>query len=103
MAVILGRTVRDVPESEAFDAVLGVCSANDVSARWWQKEGAGGQFCRGKSFDTFCPLGPRVVPISEIDDLQNLSIQSRVSGEVMQSSSTKLMNFTVGYLVAELS
>ena len=103
LAVILGRSVRDVPESEALDAVLGVCCANDVSARWWQKEGAGGQFCRGKSFDTFCPLGPRVVPVDEVGDLQDLSIRCRVSGEVMQSSSTKLMNFTAAFLIAELS
>ncbi len=66
LAVVIGEPARDVPKDRAFDVVLGYCCANDVSARWWQKEGSGGQFSRGKSFDTFCPLGPRVTPASEV-------------------------------------
>ena len=74
LAVILGRDAIDVSEDEAMSYVLGYCCANDVSARWWQKKGAGGQFNRGKSFDTFCPLGPTVVAASEIADPHNLNI-----------------------------
>jgi 2-keto-4-pentenoate hydratase/2-oxohepta-3-ene-1,7-dioic acid hydratase in catechol pathway len=103
LALIIGEKARDVAEADAIEVLLGVCCANDVSARWWQKKGSGGQFCRGKSFDTFCPLGPSVVPASEAGDLQGLSIQSRVSGETMQSSSTGKMIFSVAYLIAELS
>ncbi|MHC4992172.1 MAG: fumarylacetoacetate hydrolase family protein, partial [Planctomycetota bacterium] len=69
LAVIIGRPVRDVAEDEALDAVASYAIANDVSARWWQRHGAGGQFVRGKSFDTFCPLGAPV-PAERVDDPQ---------------------------------
>lgn len=103
LAVVLGRACRDVAEPDALDAVLGYCIANDVSARWWQKEGAGGQFCRGKSFDTFCPLGPRLTPAAQIRDPQSLRLETRLNGEVVQSASTNQMMFPVAYLIAELS
>ena len=95
--------IRDATPAQALDALLGVCCANDVSARWWQKEGAGGQFHRGKSFDTFCPLGPAVVPIVEVGDLQRLRITTRLNGEVMQDASTREMLFPAGELLAEIS
>lgn len=103
LAVILGAPARDVPESRAMDVVLGYCCANDVSARWWQKEGAGGQFTRGKSFDSFCPLGPKVVPASEVPDPQALRLTTVVSGEPMQDGRTADMLFPVATLIAELS
>ena len=103
LAVIIGERCRDVPESRALEYVLGACCANDVSARWWQKEGSGGQFCRGKSFDTFCPMGPVVRTLDEIGDLQSLAIECRVAGETMQRASTADMIFSVASLVAELS
>lgn len=106
LAVVLGRDVRDVDESEVLEAdgpVLGYCCANDVSARWWQKEGGGGQFYRGKSFDTFCPLGPRVTPASAIDDPMKLRLVTRLNGEVMQDGTTGDMTFGVARLIAELS
>lgn len=102
LAVIIGRDCRDVPASRALDYLCGYACANDVSARWWQREGSGGQFCRGKSFDTFCPLG-RVVPASTIGDPQSLAIRTRLNGTVMQESNTRLMLFPVATLVAELS
>lgn len=102
LAVIIGRDCRDVPASRALDYLRGYACANDVSARWWQREGSGGQFCRGKSFDTFCPLG-RVVPASTIGDPQSLAIRTRLNGTVMQESNTRLMLFPVATLVAELS
>ncbi|MEM1329916.1 MAG: fumarylacetoacetate hydrolase family protein [Planctomycetota bacterium] len=103
LAVILAEPCRDVPEEQALSKVLGYCCANDVSARWWQKKGSGGQFIRGKSFDTFCPMGPRVTPASEVPDPQALRVVTRVSGDVMQDASTGLMMFSVATLIAELS
>lgn len=98
-----GQPVRDVPPDEALACVLGYCCANDVSARWWQKEGSGGQFYRGKSFDTFCPLGPALVPAVEVPNPQHLRIQTRVNGTTMQDSNTSDMIFSVATLIAEIS
>lgn len=103
LAVILGRPARDVSETEAMGCVLGYCAANDVSARWWQKKGSGGQFCRGKSFDTFCPLGPWVARADDIEDPQSLLLETRLNGEVMQRDTTARMIFPIEYLIAELS
>jgi 2-keto-4-pentenoate hydratase/2-oxohepta-3-ene-1,7-dioic acid hydratase in catechol pathway len=102
LAVVIDRDCRDVPLDDALAFVRGYACANDVSARWWQKDGSGGQFCRGKSFDTFCPLGP-VVPAAEVGDPQSLAIRTRLNGVVMQQSTTALMLFPVATLVAELS
>ena len=102
LAVIIGRTCRDVAERDAFSVVRGYAAANDVSARWWQREGSGGQFSRGKSFDTFCPIGA-VTPVSAVPDPQNLRIVTRVNGEVMQDSNTSMMLHTVARIVADLS
>ena len=74
-----------------------------MSAQWWQKQGSGGQFCRGKSLDTFCPLGPRVVPAAEVADPQKLGVVCRVNGKVMQDDTTANMMFPVAQLLAELS
>ena len=103
LAVIIGHHAKDVSETNALDYVLGYCCANDVSARWWQKKGSGGQFCRGKSFDTFCPLGPIVVARERIKDMQNLGVVCRVNGQEMQNASTSQMIFPVKTLIAELS
>jgi 2-keto-4-pentenoate hydratase/2-oxohepta-3-ene-1,7-dioic acid hydratase in catechol pathway len=102
LAVIIGRDCVDVSEERALDAVAGYAAANDVTARWWQREGGGGQFCRGKSFDTFCPIGP-MVPASAVPDPQALRIVTRVNGIVMQDASTSLMIHPVARLVTELS
>lgn len=107
LAIVIGRPARDISEAQARDAasgyVLGYCIANDVSARWWQKQGSGGQFCRGKSFDTFCPLGPRITPASAVPDPGNLRLRTMLNDEVVQSASTGEMMFSPAYLVAELS
>jgi 2-keto-4-pentenoate hydratase/2-oxohepta-3-ene-1,7-dioic acid hydratase in catechol pathway len=102
LAVIIGREARDVPAREALSFVSGYAAANDVSARWWQKKGSGGQFVRGKSFDTFCPIGA-AAPASAVIDPQALRIVTRVNGEVMQDASTAGMIFPVARLIAELS
>jgi 2-keto-4-pentenoate hydratase/2-oxohepta-3-ene-1,7-dioic acid hydratase in catechol pathway len=103
LAVVIGRAARDVPRERAFEYVLGYCAANDVSARWWQKSGSGGQFWRGKSFDTFCPLGPRVVPAAEVGDPGKLKVMTKVNGVVMQDGTTGDMIFPVDVLISELS
>ncbi|MCH2138733.1 MAG: fumarylacetoacetate hydrolase family protein [Phycisphaerales bacterium] len=102
LAVILGTDCRDVAQDDALACVHGYAVANDVSARWWQKQGSGGQWIRGKSFDTFCPLSDPV-PASTVDDPQQLTLITRLNGEVMQHSSTSNMIFSVASLIAELS
>ena len=107
LAVIIGKDCKDVSRENAMEFVLGFTCANDVSARWWQKKGSGGQFCRGKGFDTFCPLGPRVVTLEELEsnghDVNDLRIVCRVNGDVMQDASTNQMMFPVDVLIEELS
>jgi 2-keto-4-pentenoate hydratase/2-oxohepta-3-ene-1,7-dioic acid hydratase in catechol pathway len=76
--------------------------ANDVTARWWQREGGGGQFCRGKGFDTFCPMSA-IMPASAVPDPQALRIVTRLNGVVMQDSPTSMMLHSVARIVAELS
>lgn len=102
-----GKPCKDVSRDEAMDWVLGLSCANDVSARWWQKQGSGGQFCRGKGFDTFCPIGPRVVTVAELAaaglDVDDLKIECRVNGETMQSARTSQMMFPAAVLIEELS
>jgi 2-keto-4-pentenoate hydratase/2-oxohepta-3-ene-1,7-dioic acid hydratase in catechol pathway len=93
---------RDVSLADAMNHVLAYCVANDVSARWWQKEGAGGQFYRGKSFDTFCPISTPVAAAS-IADPQGLSIVTKVNGHTMQDGTTRDMIFSVAALIHEIS
>lgn len=102
LAFILGRDAKDVPEDRALSFVSGYAAANDVSARWWQREGGGGQFSRGKSFDTFCPIGP-VAPAASVPDPQALRIVTRVNGRVMQDAPTSGMIRTVARIIAEVS
>lgn len=103
LAVVIGKPGRDIPEADALDHVLGYTCANDVSARWWQKKGSGGQWVRGKGFDSFCPLGPALVTADEVPDPQVLTLTTTVNGEVMQQGHTKDMIFPVAELIAFLS
>jgi 2-keto-4-pentenoate hydratase/2-oxohepta-3-ene-1,7-dioic acid hydratase in catechol pathway len=103
LAVIIGRDCRNVAPARALDHVLAYTCANDVSARDWQKERGGGQWCRGKSFDTFCPLGPCLVTPDEIPDPQRLHVRFRLNGETRQSAPTSSMQFQVADLIAFLS
>ena len=102
LALIVGRDCRDVPEQDALSVLAGYAAANDVTARWWQREGGGGQFCRGKGFDTFCPIGA-IVPVSAVRDPQSLRVVTRLNGTVMQDSSPSLMLHPVARIIAELS
>jgi len=101
LAVIIGRTARRVSEAEALEFVFGYSLINDVSARDLQF--GDGQWTRGKSLDTFAPLGPFITTRDEIEDVQTLKIEGVLNGEVMQSSNTSRMIFKVAYLVSYLS
>jgi 2-keto-4-pentenoate hydratase/2-oxohepta-3-ene-1,7-dioic acid hydratase in catechol pathway len=101
LAVIIGRTARRVSEAEALEYIFGYSLINDVSARDLQF--GDGQWTRGKSLDTFAPLGPFITTRDEIEDVQTLKIEGVLNGEVMQSSNTSKMIFKVAYLVSYLS
>jgi 2-keto-4-pentenoate hydratase/2-oxohepta-3-ene-1,7-dioic acid hydratase in catechol pathway len=101
LAVIIGRTARNVPEADALDHVAGYTCANDVSARDCQRR-RDKQWARAKSFDTFCPLGP-VMATADAIDSANVAIRSELNGEGMQDSTTADMIFPVRFLVSYLS
>lgn len=103
LAVVIGKACKNVSRERALDYVLGYTCANDVSARDWQKNFGGGQWCRGKSFDTFAPLGPCLVTRDEIPDPNALRIRTLINQEVMQESNTSDMIFDVPRLIEFLS
>jgi 2,4-diketo-3-deoxy-L-fuconate hydrolase len=100
LGVVMGARVKDVSQENAFAAVRGYVCANDVSARDLQF--ADGQWTRGKSPDTFCPVG-RLVPAAEISDPHDLRIQAIVSGEVLQDSSTANLIFGIDEIISYAS
>jgi 2-keto-4-pentenoate hydratase/2-oxohepta-3-ene-1,7-dioic acid hydratase in catechol pathway len=101
LAVVMGRRGRDIPEEHALDYVAGYMPLNDVSARDWQHRTS--QWTIGKTPDTFCPMGPALVTADEVPDVQNLSLRTIVSGEVLQEGHTSLMIFPVRHLIADMS
>lgn len=101
LGVVIGRTARRVREEDALNYVFGYTVINDVSARDLQFSDK--QWVRGKSLDTFCPVGPLIVTADEIPDPQALAVRCRVNGETRQDSSTAEMIFGVRHLVAFLS
>jgi 2-keto-4-pentenoate hydratase/2-oxohepta-3-ene-1,7-dioic acid hydratase in catechol pathway len=101
LGVVIGTRTRRVSEGKALDAVRGYIAVNDVSARDLQF--ADGQWTRGKSPDTFCPIGPRLTPREEIDDPQALGIKCELNGEIMQDSSTSQMIFGVAEIIAYIN
>ncbi len=103
LAVVIGKTCKNVSKQNALDHVLGYTCANDVSARDWQVKRGGGQWCRGKTFDTFAPLGPCLVTKDEIPNPNNLKIKTVLNGETMQDWNTNDMIFDVPTLIEFLS
>jgi 2,4-didehydro-3-deoxy-L-rhamnonate hydrolase len=101
LGVVIGSRVRGVSRENALEAVRGYLCLNDVSARDLQF--ADGQWTRGKSPDTFCPVGPELVPASEVSDPQALAIKAILNGEVMQDSSTANMVFGVAEVIEFIS
>jgi 2-keto-4-pentenoate hydratase/2-oxohepta-3-ene-1,7-dioic acid hydratase in catechol pathway len=103
LAVVIGKRCKNVAREKALDFVLGYTCANDVSARDWQGKWGGSQWCRGKTFDTFAPLGPCLVLRDEIPDPAALKIRTVLNGKVMQDWRTDDMIFDVPTLIAFLS
>jgi len=103
LAVVIGTECKNVSREEAMNYVLGYTIANDVSARDWQKQWGGSQWCRGKTFDTFCPVGPALVTPAGLKDPQNLAIRTRVNGVAMQQSNTRDMIFSIAQIIEFLS
>jgi len=103
LAVVIGRECYNVSKSQALDYVLGYTCANDVSARDWQIEKGGSQWCRGKTFATFCPLGPWMVTSDEIPNPNELTIKTVLNGQTMQDWNTNDMIFDVPTLIEFLS
>ena len=103
LAVVIGKKTKNVSAASALDYVFGYTIGNDISARRWQKHGGGGQWVRGKSFDTFCPLGPVLVTTDLVPDPQQLRLQCFLNGELMQDANTSYMIFSVAELIEYLS
>ena len=101
LAVEIGRTGRRIAEDDALDFVAGYRCANDVSARNLQYGDK--QWTRGKGFDTFCPLGDRLVPVSELGDGSGLRVVQRLNGELFQDGDTSDLVFGVRRLIAHAS
>jgi 2-keto-4-pentenoate hydratase/2-oxohepta-3-ene-1,7-dioic acid hydratase in catechol pathway len=103
LAIVIGKKAKNVSQEDALHYVFGYCCANDVSARDWQIEKQKKQWARGKSFDTFCPLGPCIITGDEIPAPNNLHIRSILNGQIMQDSNTSDMIFDVPSLISDLS
>jgi acylpyruvate hydrolase len=101
LAVIIGKKASNIPEDEAMGYVAGYTAANDVSAR--DAQSADGQWVRGKSFDTFCPIGPFVITADALPDPHTLDIRCRVNGMTVQDSNTRELIFKIPYLIAYIS
>jgi 2-keto-4-pentenoate hydratase/2-oxohepta-3-ene-1,7-dioic acid hydratase in catechol pathway len=102
LGVVIGRTAKYVSEAEALDYVAGYCTVHDVSERAFQTERSG-QWTKGKSCDTFGPIGPWLVTKDEIADPQNLGLWLKVNGETVQDGSTRTMVYGCAFLVSYLS
>jgi 2-keto-4-pentenoate hydratase/2-oxohepta-3-ene-1,7-dioic acid hydratase in catechol pathway len=103
LAVVIGRECRNASVADAKDYILGYTCANDVTARDWQKEWGGGQFCRSKSFDGFCPLGPCLVTADEFSNPDDCMVRGYLNGELMQEASTKDLIASISEVIAFLS
>lgn len=103
LAVVMGKKAKNIMPDKAMDYIMGYTCANDVSARDWQFDKQKGQWARGKSFDTFCPLGPWIVTKEEIDDPNNIGIRCIINDQTVQESKTSEMIFNVQNIVSNLS
>jgi 2-keto-4-pentenoate hydratase/2-oxohepta-3-ene-1,7-dioic acid hydratase in catechol pathway len=103
LGVIIGCECKNISRKDALNYVLGYTIANDVSARDWQKLWGGSQWCRAKTFDTFCPLGPAYVTSDNIKNPNDLAISTRLNGVSMQKSNTRDMIFSVAEIIEFLS
>tara|TARA_Y100001970_G_scaffold281985_1_gene393890 strand:- start:4913 stop:5755 length:843 start_codon:yes stop_codon:yes gene_type:complete len=102
LGIIIGKETKNISEEEAHESILGYCLVNDISEREWQIEKMG-QWVKGKSHDTFGPIGPYIVTKDEISDVNNLNLSLDINGKRMQTGNSKTMIFNVYYLVSYLS
>ena len=102
LGIVIGTETKNIPENEAANHILGYCLVNDLSEREWQIEKLG-QWVKGKSHDTFGPVGPYLVTSDEIKDVNNLKLTLDVNGKRMQTGNTNKMIFNVYYIVSYLS
>jgi 2-keto-4-pentenoate hydratase/2-oxohepta-3-ene-1,7-dioic acid hydratase in catechol pathway len=103
LVVVIGKTAKNIAPDKAMEYIFGYTCANDVSARDWQIKKQKKQWARGKSFDTFCPLGPWIVTKDEIEDPDQLEIRTILNGQVLQEAVTSDMIFHVREIVSNLS
>ena len=101
IAIVIGKKAKYVKEEEAQDYIIGYCICNDISEREWQKD-RGGQWVKGKSGDTFGPLGPYLVTKDEIRDPSNLNLTLDLNGKRRQTGNTSLMIFFFYFLIYEI-
>ena len=102
LVIVIGKEARYVSEADAFDHVAGFAVGHDVSERAFQRE-RGGQYVKGKSADTFAPVGPWLVPTGSVEDVQALAIRSKVNGDLRQDSNTRYMVFGAAFAVSYIS
>ena len=102
IAFVVGKEAKQISEIDAPNYIFGYCLVNDVSEREWQMEKLG-QWVKGKSADTFGPIGPYLVTRDEIKDIQNLNMNLEVNGKNMQKGNTNKMIFNINYLLSYLS
>ena len=103
LGIIIGKQTKNISEDKSMDHIFGFCIVNDVSEREYQLERSNGQWDKGKAFDTFGPIGPYIVTKDEIKDVQNLNLQLKLNGKIMQKGNTQNMIFGVNHLVSYLS
>tara|TARA_B100000029_G_C17448219_1_gene914000 strand:- start:320 stop:1165 length:846 start_codon:yes stop_codon:yes gene_type:complete len=102
LGVIIGKKAKYISENESLNHIFGYCIVNDVSEREFQMERSG-QWDKGKGCDTFGPIGPYLVTQDEIKDIQNLNLELKLNGKIMQKGNTNKMIFSVKHLVSYLS
>ena len=103
LGVIIGKEAKNIPKEKSFDHIFGYCIVNDISEREYQLERSSGQWDKGKAFDTFGPIGPYIVTKDEIKDVQNLNLELKLNGKIMQNGNTRDMIFGVAHIVSYLS
>ena len=103
LGVIIGKQTKNISKDKSMDHIFGFCIVNDVSEREYQLERSSGQWDKGKAFDTFGPIGPYIVTKDEIKDVQNLNLQLKLNGKIMQKGNTHDMIFKINHLVSYLS
>ncbi len=102
LGIVIGKETKNISENESIDYIFGYCLVNDLSEREWQIEKMG-QWTKGKSHDTYGPIGPYIVTPDEIDNINNLNLSLDVNGQRMQTGNTSKMIFNVNYIVSYLS